>query len=159
MLMRFDPFRELDSLSQMWARQMSGSRQTSSMPMDAYRDGDRIVAHFDLPGVDPDSIDLTVEKNVLTVRAERTWEAKEGKDVLASERPQGTFTRQLFLGDTLDTEHVQASYDRGVLTIVIPVAEQAKPHRVEVKAGSEGGRAIPADSTVGSSSKSTTSAA
>jgi HSP20 family protein len=134
--MRFDPFREMDSVAQMLGRQ-SGNRQMA-MPMDAYRQGDRFIVHFDLPGVDPDSIDLTVEKNVLTVQAERTWQAEDGTEVLISERPQGTFSRQLFLGDSLDTEHIEASYNNGVLTLVIPVAEQAKPRKLSVARGGEG---------------------
>ena len=107
------------------------------MAMDAYRDGDRVVVHLDLPGVDPDSIELTVEKNVLTVTAERTWEPSEGQDVIVSERRQGRFTRQLFLGDSLDADRVEASYDRGVLTLTVPVTEQAKPRRVQVLTSSE----------------------
>ena len=131
MLMRFDPFRELDRLTdQAW----SGARRPA-MPMDAYRQGDHFVVHFDLPGVDPSSIDLTVEKNVLTVSAERRWEPAEGAEVVAAERPQGSFTRQLFLGEGLDPEGIEANYDAGVLTVRVPVAEQAKPRRVQVTAG------------------------
>jgi len=138
MLMRFDPFREMDRLAQLLGQPQSGTPRQVTMPMDAYRDGDRFVVRFDVPGVDPDSIELTVEKNVLTVRAERSWQPEEGQEVLVAERPQGVFTRQLFLGESLDTENVQASFDRGVLTITIPVAEQAKPRRVEVSTGDEG---------------------
>ncbi|HEY4939388.1 MAG TPA: Hsp20/alpha crystallin family protein, partial [Actinomycetota bacterium] len=116
MLMRFDPFRNFDSLAQMLA-QRGGPAEQSPIPMDAYREGDRFIVHFDLPGVDPSSIDLTVEKNVLTVRAERTWPASEGQEVLVRERPEGTFVRQLFLGEGLDTEHVEATYHNGVLTL------------------------------------------
>jgi HSP20 family protein len=105
--------------------------------MDAYRDGDRAIVCLDIPGVDPDSINLTVEKNVLSVTAERVWEPSEGQEVLVSERRQGRFTRQLFLGDSLDPDRVEASYDRGVLTLTIPVAEQAKPRKVEVLASSD----------------------
>lgn len=146
MLMRFDPFREIDRVSQMLSQQGSG-RMSSSMPMDAYREGDSFVVRFDLPGVDPASIDLTVEKNVLTVRAERRWEPSEGQDVVIAERPQGTFTRQIFLGESLDAENVSASYDHGVLTLMIPVAEQAKPRKVEVQAGDGHDRAIPTTAT------------
>jgi HSP20 family protein len=131
MLMRFDPFRELDRLAeQTW----SGSR-LPAMPMDAYRRGDHFVVHFDLPGVDPSSIDLTVEKNVLTVSAERHWEPAEDHQVVVAERPQGSFSRQLFLGEGLDAEAIEASYDAGVLTVRVPVAEQAKPRKVQVTAG------------------------
>ena len=144
MLMRFDPFRDLDRMTQMLTQ--PGSRSTA-MPMDAYREGDEFVVHFDLPGVDPNTIDLTVEKNMLTVRAERHWEPKESQDVLISERAQGSFSRQLFLGDSLDADRVQASYNQGVLTLTIPVAEQAKPRKVEVLAGGVADRTIPASST------------
>src|SRR5579884_1934389 len=120
MLMRFDPFRDLDRVAQMLT-QGTGQAQTAMMPMDAYRDGDRFVIEFDLPGVNPDSIDLTVEKNVLTVRAERSIEPAEGREVVVSERPQGVFIRQLFLGDSLDVDNIQATYDQGVLTLTIPI--------------------------------------
>jgi HSP20 family protein len=129
---------EFDRLTQ----QALGTRfRPSAMPMDAYRQGDAFVVHFDLPGVDHSSIDLTVEKNVLAVTAERRWEAGDDVQIVASERPQGTFNRQLFLGEGLDAERVDASYENGVLTVTIPVAEQAKPRKVEVTAGS-GARAI-----------------
>src|SRR4051812_29642978 len=128
--MRFDPFREFDRLSQ----EAFGSLSMRSpvLAMDAYRDTDRFVVHFDVPGVDPANLDLTVDKNVLTVSAERTPALHEGTDVVASERPHGKFQRQLFLGENLDTDHIDASYTNGVLTVHIPVAEQAKPRRVEI---------------------------
>ena len=105
------------------------------MPMDAYRVGDEFVVVFDLPGVSPEAIDLDVERNVLTVKAER-WPtaAGDGVEMQVAERPLGVFSRQLFLGDTLDIEHVTASYDAGVLTLRIPVAEQAKPRKIEISA-------------------------
>jgi HSP20 family protein len=132
MLMRTDPFREFDRV----AEQVLGTRMRPAvMPMDAYREDDHFVVHFDLPGVDPSSIDLTVEKNVLTVTAERQWQPAENQEVVASERPQGNFSRQLFLGEGLDAEHVKARYDNGVLTVTIPVAEQAKPRKVEITSG------------------------
>lgn len=134
MLMRFDPFAELDRLT----RNDLG-RRPSAMPMDAYRSGEQFVVRFDLPGVDPATIDLTVEKNVLTVRAERSWKPAQGDEVVVSERPQGTFTRQLFLGETLDSERLEAHYDQGVLTLTVPVAERARPRKVEVTAGSAPG--------------------
>jgi len=130
MLMRFDPFRELDRLTE----QSWGAGRRPAMPMDAYRRGDHFVVHFDLPGVDPASIDLTVEKNVLTVSAERHWTPSEDHQVVVAERPQGSFTRQLFLGEGLDPDGIQANYDAGVLTVRVPVAEQAKPRKVEVTA-------------------------
>ncbi len=114
------------------------------MPMDAVHRGDRVVVSFDLPGVDPESIDLTVERNVLSVRAERHPEATEGDEVLASERRHGTITRQLMLGDTLDGAGVEAGYDRGVLTVRIPVAAAAKPRKVSVSAGDGRSEAIEA---------------
>jgi HSP20 family protein len=140
MLMRFDPFRELafrelDRMSQAMTGQGTALQQRT-MPIDAYRDGDRFIIRFDLPGVDRDSIELTAEKNVLTVRAERNWTPGEGQEVVVAERPQGTFTRQVFLGESLDVDHITATYDQGVLTLVVPVAEQAKPRRVEIAEGS-----------------------
>jgi HSP20 family protein len=144
MLMRFDPFRDFDRLTQ----SLQGSDRPTPMPMDAYREGDVFVVEFDLPGVDPGSIDLTVEKNALTVRAARSWEPKENQEILISERPQGVFTRQLFLGEGLDADNIQATYANGVLRLTIPVAEQAKPRKVQVAAGEgERDQAIPATST------------
>lgn len=107
------------------------------MPLDAYRHGDHFVVRFDLPGVSQDSIDLTVEKNVLAVSAERSFAPEDGDQVLVSERPQGRFARQLFLGDTLAPDGIQAQYDKGVLTVTIPVAEEAKPRKVEITSGEE----------------------
>jgi HSP20 family protein len=129
MLMRTDPFRELDRLTQ----QVFGTAaRPSAMPMDAYRKDDEFFVHFDLPGIDPDSIDLTVEQNVLTVKAERPALGPEGAEMLVTERLSGIFTRQLFLGETLDTEHLEANYNAGVLTLTIPVHEAAKPRKVAV---------------------------
>ena len=141
MLMRFDPFRDFDRLTQQ-LRGDSGRR--AWMPMDAYRHGDHYVVHFDLPGVDPGSIDLTVDKNVLTVKAERSWQPAEGDEVLVSERTQGSFTRQLLLGESLDADRIEACYDNGVLTLTIPVAEEAKPRKVEITHGG-GPKAIEAE--------------
>jgi len=134
MLMRFDPFREIDRV---FDQAFSTARPTS-MPMDAYRHGDSFVVHLDLPGVDPSSIDLSVEQNVLTVKAERHWESVEGDEVVANERGQGTYTRQLFLGNALDADKIHATYENGVLTLTIPVAEKAKPRKIEV--GTQSGR-------------------
>lgn len=142
MLMRFDPFRELDR----WATGVAGHRP-SVVRMDAYRRGDRFTVQFDLPGIDPSSIDLTVDKDVLRVSAERSWQPGEGQEVLIAERPQGTFTRQLFLGDNLDAEHIEASYDHGVLTVTIPVAESAKPRKVEITSGDGAAKEIAAESS------------
>ena len=133
MLMRTDPFRELDRLTQ----QVFGTNGTlarpSVMPMDAWRDGDTFHVEFDLPGIKPDSIDLDVERNVVTVKAERPPRASDA-ELIAAERPRGLFSRQLILGDNLDTEHISASYDAGVLTLQIPVAEQAKPRKIAITA-------------------------
>ncbi len=143
MLMRFDPFRELDRLSQ---QVIGTAARPVVMPMDAYRRGDQFVIHLDLPGVEASSIDLTVEKNVLTVSAQRRWQQAEGDQVVTSERPHGSFSRQLFLGESLDADHIEASYDNGVLTIRVPVAEQAKPRKVEISAGGGQAQAIEASS-------------
>jgi HSP20 family protein len=132
MLMRTDPFRDLDRLSQ----QMFGTpARPAAMPIDAYRLGDRFIVEFDLPGVSPDSIDLTVERNVLTVHATRQRSSSEQTEMLVAERPFGTFSRQLFLGETLNTDEMTASYRDGVLSLEIPVAEQAKPRKVTIQAG------------------------
>jgi len=141
MLMRTDPFRELDRLTQ----QVFGTNGTLArpavMPMDAWRDGDTFHVEFDLPGVNPDSIDLDVERNVVTVKAERP--ARDGDaELIAAERPRGVFSRQLILGDNLDTEHIEASYDTGVLTLLIPVAEQAKPRKIAITSKDEDRQAI-----------------
>jgi HSP20 family protein len=129
MLVRTDPFRDFDRLAQqIWGT----TARPAAMPMDAWRDGEQIVVEFDLPGVDPDSVDLDVERNVLTVRAERRGSTGEDTEMIAAERPRGVFSRQLILGDTLDTDRVQASYTAGVLTLRIPVAEKAKPRRIAI---------------------------
>ena len=138
MLMRTDPFRELDRLAQ----QLLGSSGTwsrpATMPMDAYREGDVYVIALDLPGVSTDAIDIDVERNMLTVKAERRPTAKgENVQMELSERPLGAFSRQLMLADTLDTEHIDASYDAGVLTVRIPIAERAKPRKISISAGGD----------------------
>jgi HSP20 family protein len=131
MLMRTDPFRELDRLSQQVFGTQGTLARPAVMPMDAWRDGDTFIVELDLPGVNPDSIDLDVERNVLTVKAERP--GRDGDtELIAAERPRGVFSRQLILGDTLDTERVAASYDAGVLSLRIPVAEQAKPRKIAI---------------------------
>jgi len=129
MLLRFDPFREFDRALEQSRNQL----QRPSFPMDAYRHGDTFVVHFDLPGVDPASIDLEYERNVLSVNAERAWRPVEGDDILANERLHGSFRRQLLLGDTLDPSAMNASYENGVLTLIIPIAEKAKPRKVSVE--------------------------
>jgi HSP20 family protein len=137
MLLRFDPFRDLDrAFDDVW-RTTAGAR-SPIIPMDAVRHGDRVFISFDLPGVDPDRVDLTVERNVLTVTAERSAAVQEGDQVLADERPKGAFSRRVLLGDTLDTAKLEAAYDHGVLTVTIPVAEQAQPRKISI-----GGHAEP----------------
>ncbi|MGW0749155.1 Hsp20/alpha crystallin family protein [Streptomyces sp. NPDC002587] len=139
MLMRTDPFREMDRIVQ----QLSGTSGTwskpSVMPMDAYRAGDEYVIAFDLPGVSTEAIDIDVERNMLTVKAERRPAAKgDTVQMELSERPLGVFSRQVMLADTLDTEHIEADYDAGVLTLRIPIAERAKPRKIAI--GRESGR-------------------
>lgn len=132
MLMRTDPFRDFDR----FAQQVLGTpARPAAMPMDAYRSGDAFVVELDLPGVDAGSIDLTVEKNVLTVHAQRSRAALDGVEMLVGERPQGTFSRQLFLGEGLDTDRIEASYVDGVLALRLPIEEKAKPRRVPITTG------------------------
>ena len=126
--MRIDPFDR-------FAHKIGGTAGRRTMPMDAYRHGDQLIVHFDLPGIDADSIELTVEKNVLTVQASRPRQQLEDSQWLVSERLHGTFSCQLFLGDGLDLHKIEASYNQGVLTITVPVAEQAKSRRIEITAG------------------------
>jgi HSP20 family protein len=147
MLMRFDPFREVDRFAEQVDQAFR--RAGGSVPMDAVRHGDRVFVNFDLPGVDPDAIDVTVERDVLTVSATRRFERSEGDEVLANERPQGTFTRRVLLGDSLDTGQLEAAYDHGVLSITIPVAEQAQPRKVAVGGGGHAPTAIEAESHEG----------
>ena len=132
MLLRFDPFRELDRLTE---EALDGRQRSTVVPIDAYRDGERFFVRVDLPGVDPASIDLTVEKNVLTLRAERPFAGTDGEEWVLAARPHGSFSRQLFLGDTLDAGAMTARYEHGVLFLEIPVAERAKPRKIEVTVG------------------------
>ena len=133
MLMRTDPFRDLDRLAQQLVGAGSSTRP-SVMPLDAWREGDAFVLEFDLPGVQPETLDIDVERNVLTVRAERP--PKNGDwEMLAAERPTGLFSRQLVLGDNLDLDRLEARYDDGVLRLTVPVAERAKPRKIEVATG------------------------
>jgi HSP20 family protein len=129
MLMRTDPFRELDRLTQ---QVLGTAARPAAMPMDAYRQGDSFYIQLDLPGISADSISLTVEQNVLTVRAERTPVQADGAQLIVAERPSGIYTRQVFLGETLDADHIGADYAAGVLTLTIPVHEAAKPRNIEV---------------------------
>ena len=149
MAMYWDPFRELDRL----AAGMLDSRQGPRvMPIDLHRDGDHYVLSADLPGVDPGSIDVDVDGQLLTIRAERTLRSDSDVQWLAHERPSGSFLRQLTLGDGLDTAAISAHYDNGVLSVVIPVSEQAKPRKVEVQSVSRGEQAVTAGSGSGSGS-------
>ncbi|WP_148573394.1 Hsp20/alpha crystallin family protein [Nocardioides caldifontis] len=136
MLMRTDPFRDLDRLTESVFGSMA---RPTTLPMDAFRDNQAFVIEMEVPGVDPDSIDLTVEKNVLTVHAERRPRFDDDKvERIVAERSYGAFSRQLFLGESLDVDALTADYDAGVLTIRIPVAEQAKPRKIAI--GSSSGR-------------------
>ncbi|MBY8849315.1 MULTISPECIES: Hsp20/alpha crystallin family protein [Saccharothrix] len=145
MLMRTDPFRELDRLAQQFFSGPGTWSRPTSMPMDAYRAGDEFVVEFDLPGVPADAIELDVERNVLTVKAERRPNRRTDEvEMQVSERPLGVFSRQLFLGDTLDAENIRADYDSGVLTLRIPVAEKAKPRRIAIGNADTGRREIDA---------------
>ena len=128
MLMRFEPFREFDRITE----ELLSQHRARQIPVDAYRRGNEFKLHLDLPGVDPDSIELIVEKDLLTVRATRTWTRAEDDQIQVLERAQGEFSRQLFLGESLDRDHITAAYENGVLTVTIPVAEEAKPRKVEI---------------------------
>jgi HSP20 family protein len=139
-LIRFDPFREID---RMFDQALSQARQPS-FPMDAYKHGDMIVVHFDLPGVDPNSIDIEYERQTLTVTAERAWQPTEGDQLLATERVHGKFQRQILLGEGLDAEGLKASYEHGVLTVTIPVAEKARPRKINVEVGASEQKSIDA---------------
>ena len=127
-LMRFDPFRELDRLAEQTLS--AGARALHSLPMEALRRGDEFIVHLDVPGVGPDDIDLTVERNVVSIRVRRLPDRQEGDEVLIDERPHGEFARQLFLGDNLDADRLTADTRDGVLTLTIPVSEASKPRRV-----------------------------
>jgi len=139
MLMRFDPFRELDRLTN---EAFGATLRPPAMPMDAYREDDRFVVLFDLPGVDPESIDLTVEQNMLTVSADRTWQPTDGQDVVASERPHGHVTRQLYLGEGLDADAATAHHENGVLTVTIPVSAHSQPRKVAIGGSGQSAKAI-----------------
>jgi HSP20 family protein len=130
MLMRFEPFREFNRSTS--TEEWRGQGRTRQVPVDAYRRGDEFKVYLDLPGVDPGSIDLTIEKDLLTVRATRTWDRSEEDEIQVAERAQGEFTRQLFLGESLDRDNITAVYHDGVLMITIPVTESSKPKKVEV---------------------------
>jgi HSP20 family protein len=142
MLMRSEPFREFDRLTEA----MLTERQARPIPIDAYRRGNEFTVHFDLPGVDSRFIELTVEKDLLTVRATRGWVRADGDQIQIAERAQGDFSRQLFLGEGLDRDNISAAYENGVLTLTIPVAEEAKPRRVEITHAADVAQAVIAGS-------------
>lgn len=133
MLMRTDPFRELDRFAQ---QALGTAARPAVMPMDAWREGEEFVIEFDLPGIHADSLDIDIERNVVTVRAERP-SVDPDREMLASERPRGVFSRQLVLGENLDTERIAASYEEGVLRLRVPVAEKAKPRKISVNRSNE----------------------
>lgn len=138
MLMRTDPFRDLDRLTQ----QVFGTAaRPAAMPMDAWREGEEFLVEFDLPGVDPQSLDLDVERNVVTVRASRP-ELDSDRSMVAAERPRGVFSRQLFLGENLDTDRIHADYRDGVLRLRIPIAEKAKPRKIEIERPEQEAKAL-----------------
>lgn len=143
-LMRFDPFREWDRAEQAFA---GGTRAMRIMPMEAYRRGDEFFVVLDLPGVNPDDVDVTVERNVVNIRASRSSTRKDGDDVLVDERPQGEFARQLFLGENLDPGKLTANYESGVLSLRIPVAESSKPRKIEIGANVPSQQSIEARAT------------
>ncbi|MCW2528708.1 MAG: hypothetical protein JWM76_3568 [Pseudonocardiales bacterium] len=128
MLVRTDPFRDLDRLTQ---QVLGTAARPTVMPLDAWREGQEFIVEFDLPGINPESLDLDIDRNVVTVRAERP-DVDPGREMLAAERPRGVFSRQLVLGDNLDTDQIEASYDGGVLRLRIPVVERAKPRKIAI---------------------------
>jgi HSP20 family protein len=144
MLVRFDQFHGYDRLTEQFDH--IWRRASSTVPMDAYRHGNEVILDLDLPGMDPDAIDLTVERDVLTISADRQWDRKEDDEIFAAERPHGAFTRRVLLGNSLDTSNLQASYDHGVLTVTLPVTEQAQPRRIAI-ASERGTAAIEATTT------------
>ena len=135
MLVRTDPFGELDRMA---AQLLGTTARPAVMPMDAWREGEHFIVEFDLPAVKLDSVDIDVERNVVTVRAERHAPTGPNTEMIASERPRGVFSRQVILGDSLDTEHIQASYESGVLRLTIPVMEKAKPRKIEISGSHHG---------------------
>jgi HSP20 family protein len=137
MIIRTDPFREFDRLTQQLLGATGTKAHPAPMPMDAYRDGDTFFLHFDVPGMDPGSLGLKVERNVLTISCERKPVAPEQAAYVAAERPNGSFSRQVFLGESLDSERIAAHYDAGVLTVTLPVAEKATLRRVEITGGAK----------------------
>jgi HSP20 family protein len=142
-LMRFDPFRELDRLAD---QALAGARTVRTLPMEALRRGDQFIVSIDVPGTEPNDVDVTIERNVVEITARRRPIRQEGDDVIVDERPQGEFRRQLFLGENLDPNNLSAACDRGVLTLTIPVSEASKPRKVEIGSSNEGRQSVQTDS-------------
>jgi HSP20 family protein len=138
-MLRFEPlFRDIDRLTQqLWGNPVGTATHPAVMPMDVWREGDKFLVELDLPGIKADSIDITVDHDALTVRAERPYAGDEGHDWVTAERPHGVFSRQLFLGDQLDTDNISADYTDGVLRLTVPVAEQAKPRKIAIQSGAD----------------------
>jgi HSP20 family protein len=143
MLLRSDPFSELNWLTD----RLTSVARTGVMPMDVYRQGDEYVVHLDLPGVDESSIDVTVDHGTLSITAQRSWNPDEGARIVSAERPQGSFTRQITLGDALDVERAHADYDKGVLTVRVPLNETATTRKVQVTAGTNNVRQLESNSS------------
>src|SRR5512132_4572807 len=139
---RFDPFGDPWQIDRLAKQLMSGTRTPLGMPMDVWQTDDGFHVCLDLPGVDPESVDITTERNILTIKAERRPEYQDGQNVVIAERPQGSFTRQLQLSDTLDTDKIEASYGDGVLHLTVPIVRAAEPRRVQVKTRGDGERQI-----------------
>ncbi len=144
-ILRFDPFRDVDRLTEQLLGAPAGTRRAPRvMPMDLYRSGDHFVVKADLPGADPGSIDVDVDNGIMTIRAQRSGMSDESAEWIASERSTGAYQRQVSLGDGIDTGAIHASYDDGVLTITVPVAEKAKARKIEIRVG-ERGEVVAAD--------------
>ncbi|MBF6212528.1 Hsp20/alpha crystallin family protein [Nocardia puris] len=136
-MLRFDPFHDIDTVARQLLGETTGTaRAPRFMPMDLYKAGDHYVLNADLPGVDPGSVDVSVDNGTLTLRAQRSLPSEDGVQWIASERFAGTYMRQLSLGDNVDADKISATYDNGVLSVIIPVAERAKPRRIEIAGGS-----------------------
>ncbi|WP_107660031.1 Hsp20/alpha crystallin family protein [Nocardia suismassiliense] len=147
-MLRFDPFHDMDTVARQLLGETAGSsRAPRFMPMDLFKAGDHYVLHADLPGVDPGSVDVSVDNGTLTLRAQRSAPSEEGVQWIASERFAGNFMRQISLGDNVDADKISAAYNNGVLSVTIPIAERAKPRRIEVASGSSQQKTIEAGSS------------
>jgi HSP20 family protein len=147
-VLRFDPFHDIDTVARQLLGEAAGTaRAPRFMPMDLFKAGDHYVLNADLPGVDPGSIDVSVDNGTLTLRAQRSTPSDEGVQWIASERFAGTFMRQLSLGDNVDADQISATYNNGVLSLTIPIAEKAKPRRVEISGSSQQPKTIEAGSS------------